>query len=71
MNSGSNTLSRLPGYRDGGQITGLLVVLILVNGCALGPDYETPDTHVLQEQQWIDIDAPQVNSDSADLARWS
>jgi NodT family efflux transporter outer membrane factor (OMF) lipoprotein len=52
------------------QITCLLILLVLVNGCALGPDYEPPATPVLQEQQWIDIDAPQINNESADLARW-
>ncbi|MFQ5937574.1 MAG: efflux transporter outer membrane subunit [Acidiferrobacterales bacterium] len=47
----------------------LVAVVLLLSACTtLGPDYEKPDAGV--SEQWIDIDAPRVNSRPADLADW-
>ncbi|MEE8263167.1 MAG: hypothetical protein V3R83_11960, partial [Gammaproteobacteria bacterium] len=50
-------------------LVGLLALASFASGCTtLGPDYEKPKAAV--SQQWIDIDAPRVNSAPADLADW-
>ncbi len=50
-------------------LIGLTALIVLVSGCAaVGPDYETPQAPM--SQQWIDIDAPRVNNQSADYAQW-
>ncbi len=50
-------------------LIGLTALIMLVSGCAaVGPDYETPQAPM--SQQWIDIDAPRVNNQSADYAQW-
>ncbi len=50
-------------------LIGLTALIMLVSGCAaIGPDYETPQAPM--SQQWIDIDAPRVNNQSADYAQW-
>ncbi len=50
-------------------LVGLLALASFASGCTtLGPDYEKPKAAV--SQQWIDIDAPRVNSTPADLADW-
>jgi NodT family efflux transporter outer membrane factor (OMF) lipoprotein len=43
---------------------------MIVSGCAVGPDYEIPEATVSQEYEWLDIDAPGINNEAADLARW-
>ena len=51
------------------NLVGVSALIMLVSGCAaVGPDYETPEAAV--SQQWIDIDAPGVNNQSADFAQW-
>ena len=51
------------------RLIGLTALIMLVGGCAaVGPDYETPQAPV--SQQWIDIDAPRINNQSADYAQW-
>lgn len=48
---------------------GFAALIMFVSGCAsVGPDYQTPEAPM--SQQWIDIDAPRVNDQSADLAQW-
>jgi outer membrane protein TolC len=50
-------------------LVGLTTIILLVSGCAaVGPDYETPEAPV--SEQWIDIDTPGVNDQSAELAQW-
>ncbi len=50
-------------------LVGLLALASFASGCTtLGPDYKKPEAAV--SQQWIDIDAPRVNSVPADLADW-
>jgi NodT family efflux transporter outer membrane factor (OMF) lipoprotein len=51
-------------------LVSLATLILIVSGCAVGPDYEIPEATVSQEYEWLDIDAPGVNSESADLARW-
>ncbi len=41
---------------------------LLMSACTLGPNYTKPEKDVPIE--WIDIDAPRVNSKPADLADW-
>ena len=49
----------------------LIATTMLVAGCSsVGPDYEVPESPMPMEYEWIDIDAPGINSESADLARW-
>ena len=50
-------------------LIGLIALASLATSCTiLGPDYKKPEAQV--SQQWIDIDAPRVNSQPADLADW-
>ncbi|MCH6582762.1 MAG: efflux transporter outer membrane subunit [Proteobacteria bacterium] len=50
-------------------LIGLIALASFVTSCTtLGPDYKKPEAEV--SQQWIDIDAPRVNSVPADLADW-
>ena len=50
-------------------LIGLIALASFVTSCTtLGPDYQKPEAQV--SQQWIDIDAPRVNSVPADLADW-
>jgi len=50
-------------------LMGLTTLIMLVSGCvSVGPDYETPEAPM--SEQWIDIDTPRVNNQSADLAQW-
>ncbi|MDH3714065.1 MAG: hypothetical protein OET44_09495, partial [Gammaproteobacteria bacterium] len=51
------------------SLIGLIALASLATGCTtLGPDYKKPEAEV--SQQWIDIDAPRLNSRPADLADW-
>ncbi len=53
------------------SLVSVTILMMLVSGCTtLGPDYEVPEVAVSQGDEWIDIDAPQVNNESADLTRW-
>ncbi|MDH3671999.1 MAG: TolC family protein [Gammaproteobacteria bacterium] len=68
--------TRNPRGRTGGPSRCLPICLVavialasFVTGCTtLGPDYKKPEAQV--SAQWIDIDAPRVNSQPADLADW-
>ena len=62
-----------PGRRLSGHplpgLMGLTALLMLVGGCVtLGPDYQTPEAPMSQE--WIDIDEPRVDNQSADYSQW-
>jgi len=64
----SNRIGHLRVHPLAGVIS-LTALVMLVSGCAaVGPEYETPEAAMSQE--WIDIDAPRINNESADYARW-
>ena len=46
----------------------LIIVLILLSGCAVGPDFVRPDAP--SEDAWIDSDVPQIKTEPADLIDW-
>jgi NodT family efflux transporter outer membrane factor (OMF) lipoprotein len=52
------------------SLVSLVTLIFIVSGCAVGPDYQTPEGLLPQEYEWIDIDAPGIKSESANLARW-
>ena len=66
----SNCIGHSSSYARAGFI-GLMTMMLLVIGCtSVGPEYEPPESPVSQEYRWIDIDAPRVTDNSADLAQW-
>ena len=52
------------------NLVSLTTLIMIMSGCAVGPDYKIPETMLSQDYEWIDIDAPGINSESADLAQW-
>ena len=52
------------------SLVSLAMLITIVSGCAVGPDYEIPEAKVSQDHEWIDIDAQGINSESADLSQW-
>jgi NodT family efflux transporter outer membrane factor (OMF) lipoprotein len=46
----------------------LLIIIILLSGCAVGPDFVRPDAPA--EEEWIDSDVPQIRTEKADLTDW-
>jgi len=46
----------------------LLILVLLVGGCAVGPDFVRPDAP--SEEEWIDSDVPQIKTEPADLTDW-
>ena len=67
MSSGTIVRSR---EHPSASLVSLATLIMIVSGCAVGPDYEIPKTTLSQDDEWIDIDTPRVNNESADLARW-
>jgi len=51
------------------SLVSLAMLITIVGGCAVGPDYEIPEAMVSQDHEWIDIDAQGISSESADQAR--
>jgi len=45
-----------------------LILVLLVGGCAVGPDFVRPDAP--SEEKWIDSDVPQIKTEPADLTDW-
>lgn len=74
IKAGSNTLDPRDSTSGSNRrlptcLIGLIALALLATSCTtLGPDYKKPEAQV--SQQWIDIDAPRVNSQPADLADW-
>jgi NodT family efflux transporter outer membrane factor (OMF) lipoprotein len=46
----------------------LFILVMLVGGCAVGPDFVRPDAP--SEEEWIDSDVPQIKTEPADLTDW-
>jgi outer membrane protein TolC len=46
----------------------LMILVLLMSGCAVGPDFVRPDAP--EEDEWIDGDSPQVRAEQADLTDW-
>ncbi len=46
----------------------LIILILLVSGCAVGPDFVRPDAP--SEEAWIDSDVPQIKTETTDLTDW-
>ena len=46
----------------------LIILVLLVGGCAVGPDFVRPEAP--KEEAWIDSDVPQIKTEPADLTDW-
>ena len=46
----------------------LIILALLMSGCAVGPDFVRPDAPA--EEEWIDSDVPQIKTEPADLTDW-
>jgi NodT family efflux transporter outer membrane factor (OMF) lipoprotein len=60
MNSGTKCFGRV--------IAALIIPLVLISGCAVGPDYIRPSAP--EPQEWIEKDDPRLSDRSADLSQW-
>lgn len=49
-------------------IGSLFILVLMVGGCAVGPDFVRPDAPA--EEKWIDTDLPQIKTEPADLTDW-
>ena len=49
-------------------IPGMVILALLSAGCAVGPDYITPETP--QPQKWIEEKDPVIKTESADFGQW-
>jgi NodT family efflux transporter outer membrane factor (OMF) lipoprotein len=48
---------------------GILIILgLLISGCAVGPDFVRPDAPV--DEQWTDSELPQIKTETTDLTEW-
>jgi NodT family efflux transporter outer membrane factor (OMF) lipoprotein len=46
----------------------LIILGLMISGCAVGPDFVRPDAP--SEEEWIDSDVPQIKTEPADLTDW-
>ncbi|MCK5426195.1 MAG: transporter, partial [Thermodesulfovibrionia bacterium] len=46
----------------------LIIIVLLISGCAVGPDFVRPDAP--SQEEWIDSDVPQIKTEPADLTDW-
>lgn len=50
------------------SFVGTMVLVLVLTGCALGPDYKKPPTAELQE--WKDKEDPQIKAEPTDFSQW-
>jgi NodT family efflux transporter outer membrane factor (OMF) lipoprotein len=50
------------------RLGNLIILVLLVSGCAVGPDFVQPDAP--SQEEWIDSETPQVKTEPADLTAW-
>jgi len=45
-----------------------VLLVLLISGCAVGPDFVRPDAP--SEEEWLDTDVPQIKTEPADITDW-